>query len=58
MIDLSEKRVGRRAEQKRAWDENNKVRCLDCGARVWRRSQRCLVCSSMQRKRDSNGRWK
>lgn len=40
-----EKRVGRRAEQKRRWDRENRRRCVDCGGLTGGRTHaRCRPC--------------
>jgi hypothetical protein len=38
-----EQRVGKRAEQKRRWDRENRRACVVCGALVWQ-SERCVPC--------------
>jgi biotin operon repressor len=62
---VGEKRVGRRGEQKRRWDKENRQPCSDgCGKFVWHGATRCLDCriaadheKSIARRREIQRRW-
>lgn len=61
---MSEQRVGKRAEQKRRWDDENRAVCVDCGGlcgahrKPVRGQQRCDSCARKKRrwKRDEAAR--
>lgn len=59
----AETRVGKRAEQKRRWDRDNRDHCA-CGAIKWRKHERCRSCEderrvglALERRREVQRRW-
>ena len=53
---MSERRIGKRAEQKRRWDRENRSRCK-CGAFMSRGRDRCLDCYQQERAESQFARW-
>jgi hypothetical protein len=47
---MSERRVGKRGEQKRRWDLENRRPCVDCGGLVYRPHARCARCRDIARR--------
>ena len=51
-----ERRVGRRGEQKRRWDRENRARCR-CGGPVTRGAGLCRICENIERAQLKARKW-
>ncbi len=49
MAPTSERRVGKRAEQKRRWDREHKYNVCWCGERKLKKAAVCRACDALER---------
>lgn len=59
MSTTPEERVGLRGEQKRRWDrEHGRGTCKTCGAKTWKKRERCNTCFSAEITARKEERWR
>src|SRR5213596_2235281 len=55
----SDRRIGKRGEQKRRWDnENLHSRLCPCGARIWNKAERCRPCTDKAKREARDVRYR